>query len=90
MRSTYETCVLYFLQLIYDRGVKYRDIMIFYSTVCLILTGFGTMVMIPNFMTLLRWSEEEKKMYHQVNDADKDADFMDKSPDASYNSFKNK
>ena len=46
--------------------------------------------MIPNFMTLLRWSEEEKKMYRQVNDADKDADFMHKSLDASYNSFTKK
>ena len=52
---------------------------------------FGTVVMIPAYKTLLRWSEEERQMYHKdVDSENKDVDFMHKSLDASYNSSNKK
>ena len=50
------------------------------------MVPLGTLVMIPAYKTLLRWSEEERQMYRKDTGENKDVDFMHKSLDASYNS----
>ena len=80
----------YSLQLIFDRGVQFQDIMIFYTVFCLVMIPLGTLVMIPAYKTLLRWSDEERQMYGKDTGENKDVDFMHKSLDASYNSSNKK
>uniref|UniRef100_A0A7M5WS59 Uncharacterized protein n=1 Tax=Clytia hemisphaerica TaxID=252671 RepID=A0A7M5WS59_9CNID len=92
MHGAYDSSAVMLLifKVIYDQGIMYKDIMITYSSICLVLIIFGTFIMTPYQNVLLKWSQEEKDMYHKSHPEDQSAEFMHRSLDASYNMSKKK